>query len=65
MMLQRLKDANRWLARVYDPSRSNEHRAALWQFLLSTSEPRLRNILIVTRECDEASVRFWDTHGKN
>jgi hypothetical protein len=65
LMLQRLKDADRWLTRVYDPSRSDEHRFALWQLLMSTSEPRFRNILVVTRECDESCVRFWDTHGKN
>ena len=64
-MLQRYADANRWLARVYDTHRTAEHRVAMWNFLVSTAEPRLRNLLLATREIDESCIRFWDTHGKN
>jgi hypothetical protein len=64
-MLQRLADADRWLARIYDPRRSDKHRTALWNLLMTTSEPRFRNILLVTKDIDESSVRFWDTHGRN
>jgi len=65
-MLDRFADANRWLTRVYDQrARTDEHRVAMWNFLISTSNFRLRNILLTTRTLDESCVHFWDSYGRN
>jgi hypothetical protein len=63
-MLSRFADADRWLAKVYS-YRSDKHRAALWNILITTSEKRFRNILLVTRDLDESANRYWDQQGKN
>lgn len=64
-MLQRFEDADRWLARVYDPRRSEEHRAAIWNFVATFPNRRFRNIITAFREMDESVVRFWDNNGRN
>lgn len=64
-MLERYDDANRWLVRVFDQTRSEEHRFVMWQFLMTTGEKRFKNILIATRQLDESAHRFWQQHGIN
>jgi hypothetical protein len=63
-MLDRFTATNRWLARVYDPNRSETHRVAIWNFLMQTAEPRLRKLLIAHRLLDAECVKFWN-HYKN
>jgi hypothetical protein len=64
-MLERYADADRWLARVYDPNRSTAHRLAIWDFLMHTANDRLKHILTSVRSIDEDAVKYWDTFGKN
>ena len=64
-MLDRYDAANIWLTRVYDPQRSDDHRAALWNMLMDVADDRLKTIIVGTRLNDEACVNFWNTCGRN
>ena len=65
LMLQRYDAANRWLTRVYDHSRSDQHRIGMWNFLMDTADPRLKQIILTTREMDEMLSNYWNNVGKN
>lgn len=59
-MLERFEATNRWLTRVYDTKRSDEHRVAMWDFLMKASDDKLKHLLIKTRALDEQCVEVWD-----
>jgi len=65
-LLHRLDAADRWLTRIYDPTRSVKHRCGLWNFLMRAADPKLKQILVTTRLMDEQSVNYWDSiYGRN
>ena len=64
-MLERFASADRWLTRIYDPQRSDEHRKAIWDFVTQHADPKLSRLVRATRQLDEYTVNYWDTHGRN
>ena len=61
-MLERFETADRWLTRVYDPKRSDQHRAGIWNFLMTAADPKLKHLIQLNRQLDEQVVHYWDIY---